>query len=602
MFFKKVGAFLTSLRIWSVNLLTLILLIYVIGGLVVLLREMPAAVDPEGKVLILNPEGVVMDQEALPSELSFPLGVPDQKQIQSRDLIKLIRAAAADERLAGVLIDFGKTGFAGASTALNIADELAALRESGRPVIAYSESLSTSSYLMAAQADEIYVHPSGAVSISGIGGYRNYIRELTEKLKITIHNYSQGDFKSAVEGVTRNDMSEADRLQLRELYAPIWTAIKARMAKGRDLDPGLFQEIADNYPVLLTDQAAYDNLAFALERGIINGTWSFPRFRAYMIDRFGRAEDDERETYPHISADAYFAQLESEDSEAEDAVAVVFVEGVIQMGEIGPGVAGSDDIARLIRKAHEDEKTRAIVLRVNSPGGAIIASDIIRDELAFARSKDLPVVVSMGDVAASGGVWVSTPADSIYAEPTTITGSIGVAIAFPTLENVFDYAGIHFDGVTTSEFAGWGINQGVDARLDAIFARWASSAYRRFIDLVAASRGKDHDYVRSIAGGRVWIGGKARELGLVDELGTMEDAIASAAGRAGLVDYRVNYVVKEPSPALVLLRRFMAGMTGDLEAPLGAFAQRVSRLLAIVKDISQPKATVMCTRCMVEMH
>ena len=190
-FFAKLGAILTTIRIWTVNLFSLFLLVYLVGGAVYLLSKRPATVDPAGKVLILNPEGIVQDQAVFPAEFDFPFTMPSQEQIQSRDLIRLIRAAAADENLAGVLLDFSKTDFSGVSTALNIAGELAALRKAGKPVIAYSEVLDTSAYLIAAQADEIYVHPSGAVAISGIGGYRDYTKELTEKLKITIHNYSK---------------------------------------------------------------------------------------------------------------------------------------------------------------------------------------------------------------------------------------------------------------------------------------------------------------------------------------------------------------------------------------------------------------------------
>jgi protease-4 len=597
----KVSGFLTSLRVWTVNLFTLGLLLYIIVVVGLVLRQMPEKVDPQGRVLILSPEGLILDQRAFPAEFNFPFGMQVEKQVQSRDLVKIIRAAAVDERLAAILIDFSKASFSGPSTALNIASELAALRGSGKPVIAFSERLTSSSYMMAAQADEIYVHPSGSVSISGIGGYRDYTRELTDKLKINIHNYSQGDYKSAVEGFTRTDMSDSDRLQREELYQPIWAALKARMASGRGLDAQFFQDMADNHAVVLFDEAAYDNLALVQQKGLIDGTMGFPDLRAYMIEKFGRDEDAERETYPHIGADAYFAQLEPEDTELEDAVAVVFAEGTIQEGKLGPGVAGADDIARLIRQAHEDESTRALVLRVNSPGGGVIASDIIRDELVAARSKDLPVFVSMGDVAASGGVWISTPADTIYAEPTTITGSIGVAILFPTLEKVYDYLGINSDGVTTSEFAGWDLNRGVDERLDAIFARWASSSYRHFVDTVAADRGREPDYIRSIAGGRIWIADKALELGLIDELGDLDDAIAAAAAQAQLEDYRVNYVVKEMPAGLALLQRFTASMPIGVSAVSPVFADRVARLLELAEGISQPRATVMCTDCQVEL-
>jgi protease-4 len=602
-FFTGLGNVLTTTRVWMVNLFTLFMLVYLVGGAIYVLSKRPGKVDPAGKVLILDPKGIVQDQEVFPSELGFPFNLSSQQQIQARDLVRLIRAAAADEELAGVLLDFSKTDFAGPSTALHIAGELAALRRAGKPVIAYSEVLDTSAYLMAAQADEIYVHPSGALAINGIGGYRDYTRELTDKLKITIHNYSQGDYKSAVDGLTRTDMSDADRLQREEMYGPIWTALKQGMAGARGLDPQQFQDMADDYSVPMINEAAYDGLAHAQAQGMISGTRTFPELRALMIERFGKSEDEEdsRETYPHFGWSTYFSQLEPEEHDAEGAVAVVFVEGGIQQGKMGPGVAGSADIAPLIRKAHEDDTTRAIVLRVNSPGGSVIASDIIRDELVAAKAKGIPVVVSMGDVAASGGVWVSTPADTIFAEPTTITGSIGVAIAFPTLENVFDYAGVNFDGVTTSEHAGWGMNLGMNEKLDAIFARWASSAYQRFIDQVAESRGKDPQYIRTIAGGRVWLAPKALELGLIDELGTLEDAISHAAGQAELDSYRVNYVVQEISPAIALLRTFSLSSAADIVRPYNVLSDRVAKLLSVMEDLGQPRATLLCSDCLVEI-
>ncbi len=601
-FFSKLGSALTTLRVWTINLFTLILLVYFIGLAVVIIGKLPGKVDPDGRVLILAPEGLILDQAAYPSEMALPLFTGAGPQSQTRDIVRIIRSAAGDDRLSAVVIDFSGAAFAGPTTALTLARELAALRGSGKPVIAFSESLSTASYMLAAQADELYVHPSGAVAISGIGGYRDYLRELTENLKITIHNYSQGDYKSAVEGLTRTDMSEPDRRQREELYAPIWKSFKETMASGRGLEPELFQTMADTRPVLLINEAAYDNLAWAEETRIIDGTRSFPDFRRFMIDRYGRADDDERETYPHITHQAYLAQLEPDASESEeDAVAVVFVEGGIQKGSIEPGVAGADDVAQLIRSAHEDPSTRALVLRVNSPGGSIIASDMIRDELVMAKSKNLPVVVSMGDVAASGGVWVSTPADHIYAEPTTITGSIGVAVAFPTLENVFDYVGINFDGVTTSKYHGWNINQPVDETMDAIFARWAGSAYQRFISQVAADRGKEEKYIRSIAGGRVWIATAALDRGLIDALGTMEDAVSEAARMAGVSDYRVNYVVKEPGPGFALLQWFTGSLGLGEVREARSYARKVLEFLASLESISQPRATVMCTVCSVEL-
>ncbi len=601
--FHKIGAFLTAVRVWAINIFTLVVLIALVVMISNVLRSMPGKVDPAGKVLIVDPEGTILDQEAFSSDPGLPLlRLAEESVIQTRDLVKLIRVAAADEQLAGVLIDFSKTSFAGPTTALEIAGELAALRESGKPVIAFSEALTTGSYLMAAQADEIYLHPSGAVAITGLGGYREYTREMTDKLKITMHNYSQGDFKSAVESRTRNDMSEPDRLQRKEFYGPIWEAMKAAMARARGLEPEIFQAMANAHPLTLFQEASYSSLEDAEAQGIIDGRKSYPDFRAYMIERFGKDEDEEeKETYPHIGWQAYAAQIPPEEEAAEDAVAVVFVQGAISPGPQGPGVAGSHDIAALLRKAHEGKDTRALVMRVNSPGGSIIASDMIRDEIVAARAKGLPVLVSMGDVAASGGVWVSTPADAIYAEPTTITGSIGVAVAFPTFENSFEHIGVNFDGVTTSDNAGWSPVLPVNETLDSYFARWAGTAYERFLSTVATDRDKELEYIRSIAGGRVWVGSRALDLGLVDAMGNMEQTIAAAANRAGLADYRVDYVVKEPPPYLALLRAFRQGASLDISSSYRAFGAQVARLIGLLEGINKPTATVMCTECMVEL-
>ncbi|MEM1111849.1 MAG: signal peptide peptidase SppA [Pseudomonadota bacterium] len=600
--FGKLGSFLTTLRVWTVNIFTLIVLVYVVGVVFVILRQMPEPEDPTGKVLILAPKGQIVDQEAYADDFGFPFTLPSQDQIQTRDLVRLIRAAAADERLAGFVIDFSGAGFSGPTTALEIADELRALKDSGKPVITFAESLGTGAYMMASQGDEIWLHPSGGLTLTGLGSYRDYTRELTDKLKITIHNYSQGDYKSAVEGFTRTGMSDADREQREALFGPIWDAMKNTMATGRELEPEVLQRHADSFGLAMLGEGGYDGLQAAITDGLIDGTKTFPEFRTYMKERFGEAEDSERDTYPHISGAAYFAQLEPEAQESEDKIAVVFVEGALQNSGIAPGVAGSKDITRLIREAHEDESNKAIVLRVNSPGGSILASDTIRDELSEAQRKSIPVVVSMGDIATSGGVWVSMSADAIWAEPTTITGSIGVAVVFPTIENVMDYIGVNADGVTTSRYAGWSVNRPVDEQMDALFAKWAGSAYERFIAGVALGRDKEPEYVRSIAGGRVWIGSTAQELGLVDNMGDLEAAIADAAERAALTDFDVNYVVKQPSRAFLLLRQFTSSVLGSVEVPALDFAARMELLTREFERLSQPRATVICTFCMVEMH
>jgi protease-4 len=281
---------------------------------------------------------------------------------------------------------------------------------------------------------------------------------------------------------------------------------------------------------------------------------------------------------------------------------VIFVEGVIQQGDSGPGVAGAADIGRLMREAYEDEDTRAIVLRVNSPGGGLLASELIRDEVLAARSRSLPVVASMGDVAASGGMFVSAPADRIYARPTTITGSIGVAIVLPTFENSLDHLGIQTDGVANSAFAGWGLNRPVDERLDAIFERLGSSSYQRFLGVVAEGRQREEDYIRSIAGGRVWTGSRALEIGLVDELGGLEDAVAAAAKLAGIEEYRTDYRVIEPPFSVVMARRFLQDTAVGALPHIGSVGRRVALVFEELESLSRPRAELVCARCMVEFR
>ena len=556
--FSWLGRFLEKARTVMLNLGTAFVLIIItfaiIGGLS---SSGPDVTEKDGRVLFIDPIGTVVDQEVFNSDFMFNFGTNSSTdQIQTRDLIALIRAAAEDEEIPAVFIDFSSTGFAGPTTALNIAKELKALRESGKRVIAFNDRLSTSSYLMASQASEVWVHPVGSISVRGLGGMRPYQKELYENLKINFHNYSQGDFKSAVEGNTRTDMSENDRLQREALLNPIWDEMKLLMAEGRGIESGDIQSFADDY-VGFFGEAAIGNIAYAKANNIIDGTKSFPEFRQYMIEEFGLDEEAKTETYKTISYNEYADQMEDDFSESENEIAIITAEGTIMEGEIAQGVAGSSGVVKQIRSAHENENTKAIVFRVNSPGGSIIASEMMRDELFAAKKKGINVVVSMGDYAASGGVYIATPADYIFAEPTTITGSIGVAIALPTLENAMDYIGVNFDGVVTSKHGGWDPTQAIDEDLDKIFAGWGADAYDRFVNFVADSRSQSYEDIKAIAGGRVWIATSAKEIGLVDEIGGIDDAIAYAVNLTELEDYQVEYYGQELSPEELILRELL---------------------------------------------
>ena len=602
--FSWIGRFLQKVRTILLDFGTALVVIFLAMAIIgALTSSEPEVVDPSGRVLFINPQGLVVDQEVFNSESLLDVATDSSiEQIQTRDLIKLIRAAAQDESIPAVFIDFSSAGFAGPTTAINIAKELKALRDSGKRVIAFSDRLSTASYLMASQASEVWVHPVGSISVSGIGGMRNYNKDLLENLKITIHNYSQGDFKSATEPSWRSDMSENDRMQREALLFPIWDEMKALMAEGRGIEPSDIQSFADNY-VGFFGEAAIGNIAYAEANNLIDGTKSFPEFRQYMIEEFGEDEEAETETYKTISSAEYAKQIDDDLSESANQIAVITAEGAISEGEISQGVAGADGIVQQIRSAHEDENTKVIVFRVNSPGGSIIASEMMRDELLAAKRKGLKVVVSMGDYAASGGVYISTPADYIFAEPTTITGSIGVAIALPTFENAMDYIGVNFDGVVTSKHGGWDPTQAIDEDLDKIFAGWGAEAYDRFIAFVAESRSQSYEDIKAIAGGRVWIATSAKEIGLVDEIGGIEDAIAYAADLEGLDDYQIEYYRETLSPEEMFLKELLENFDVSLAQPSVLSAlDGVAELYETLVDIKEPKALLTCKDCLIDLN
>ncbi len=601
--FAWLGRFLDKARTIMLNLGTAIVLIFftvlIIGALT---SSGPKAVDPSGRVLFIDPQGIVVDQEVFGSDFLASLAAgPSSDQIQARDLVKIIREVADHEAIPAVFIDFSSTGFAGPTTAINIAKELKALRESGKRVIAYSDLMTTSSYLMASQASEVWVHPVGSVSVQGLGGVRPYQKELYENLKINFHNYSQGDFKSAVEGNTRTDMSENDRLQREALLNPIWSEMKSLMAKGRGVKSNDIQAFADNY-VGFFGEAAMGNIAYAEANNIIDGTKSFPEFRQYMIEEFGLDEGADTETYKTISFKEYFKQLDKDIFDSDNQIAVITAEGAIMPGDIAPGVAGANGVVKQIRSAHEDENTKAIVFRVNSPGGSIIASEMMRDELSAAKKKGINIVVSMGDYAASGGVYISTPADYIFAEPTTITGSIGVAIAIPTLEDAMDYIGINYDGVVTSKHGGWDLTQAIDDDLDKIFSAWGADAYDRFVNFVADSRSQSYEDINKIAGGRVWIATSAKEIGLIDEIGGIENAIAYAAKMAELDDYQVEYYGQKLSPEELIIKELLENF--DISIPKSKVLSAldgIANLYETLEEIQQPKALFTCQDCMIDL-
>ena len=599
--FSWLGKFLEKTRVVLLNVATAFILIVITVAIMGGIFGGDAEIDKEGKVVFLDPAVVITDEEAFADSL---FANTDINQMTFRDFEDLVNELANDEEIAAIVIDFSSTGFAGVTTLLNVAGLMEKLQASDIELIAYSDYFDTSTYLLASYADEIWGHSSGSFGLRGLGGYRTYINELlTKNLKFTIHDFSEGTFKSAAETFTRSNMSDFSRKQSEELLNPLWNALKALIAEQREMNIEDVQDFADNHPTGFLGEANYINLNAATEIGFIDGVKSYPEFRAHMIEKFGLDENSERETYPNISYQEYMDTYEIEKDSADNKVAVVTVEGTITRGEIQPGVAGADGLARLLRSAHEDEDVKALVVRVNSGGGGVMASEIIRDEIQRAKSKGINVVVSMGDVAASGGVWIATPAEYIFAEPTTITGSIGVAIAFPTFENTMDEIGIDFDGVVTTKNAGWDLNQAMTAEIKAAIQDDTAKVYNRFVSLVAESREESEDYIRTIAEGRVWIGTKALEINLVDEIGNFDDAVAKAAELAGLEEYEVDYFKETLDPEIEVLLELTESFDIKLidQQTLNSF-KSMTEILNEVLQVSKPTTLIACQTCEVTLQ
>ncbi|MBP79221.1 MAG: signal peptide peptidase SppA [Deltaproteobacteria bacterium] len=601
--FAWLDLFLRKARALILNIGTAFFLIFFVVVFLSGLTSFESEIDPSGRVLVLNPQGTVVDQEVFGANfLANISGNGSTNQIQARDLIELIRAVSEDDEIPAVLIDFSGTGFAGPTTAINISRELKALRESGKEIVAFNDRLTTNSYLMASQATEVWLHPVGSISVGGLGGMRPYQKELFENLKINYHNYSDGDFKSAVESNTRADMSENDRLQREAYLFPIWEEMKAIMSEGRGIASEEVQLFADNF-IGIFDDSSVTNTAYAISKNIIDGTKSFPEFRRYMIEKFGKDDEVGITTFNSISYQEYALRFDADEKSSNDEIAVITVEGAIMEGNISQGVAGADGIVNQISSAHQNEGTKAIVLRVNSGGGSVIASEMMRDELIEAKRKGIDVVVSMGDVAASGGVYISTAADYIFAEATSITGSIGVAIALPTFENVAEYVGVNFDGVVTSRYGGWDLTQSIDEDLDEIIKSSVAGVYDRFLQFVAESRSQSYEDIRAIAGGRVWIGTAAKELGLVDEIGGINQAITHAAKLSELAEYEVVYYGQEISFEEKLVSELLKNAGVSIQIPeVFSAVDGMLKFYESLIEISNPEVLLTCGGCVVQLN
>lgn len=546
---------------------------------------------PGTAALVLAPEGVLVDQlsgDPFERALARAQGL-GFSETRLKDLIDAVRAATEDDRIKAIVLQLDGLGGGGLSKLEELAEELDRFSASGKSIIAAGSAYGRDQYYLAAHADEVLMHPMGLVLVEGYGTYIPYYKTVLDKLYVDYNVWTVGEYKSFVEPYTRDDMSPADREARGEYLSALWDFYQQDIAATRNLDAGGLQRYADSFVELLRD-AQGDTAQLALDYGLVDEVLTFDQMRERIREVVG-AQDDGQDSYPSIGHRDYLKAIRATDfgSISGNKVAVVVASGTILDGQQPPGSIGGDSMARQIRSVREDETNRALVLRVDSPGGSAFASEVIRRELELFRETERPIVVSMGSVAASGGYWISMDADEIWASPATLTGSIGVGATFPTFQRTLAEIGVNVDGVGTTALSGqMDPLQGIGEDMSEYIGLSIRHTYDEFVSKVAQGREMDVATVERSAQGRVWIGSEAEQRGLVDRLGSLDDAIHSAAELAGLAEgsYAIDYV----EPQLGLAERLALELVQAAAPVLSTigFEPRmpaaIQRLLAVASE------------------
>jgi protease IV len=543
---------ISAMRRFVGNLLFLLLVVFLIA---LVFFESGNEV-PEGAALILSPEGNIVEQKTETMLSSDIFGGAAQEETLLKDIIDVIDYAEDDERIELMVLDLRKMGGAGISKLQAIGAALDRFSGSGKQIFAYGDYFNQYQYYLAAHADRLYLSPMGAILLNGFGLYRMYYKAALDKLQIKFHVFKVGTYKSALEPVTRDSMSEYAKEANLAWLTVLWEAYKSDVAQHRRFNPQSLDDYINNISSYLA-QAGGDAAVMALNLGLVDELKTRDEIRQELIEQVG--EDPDEPTFKQIAFDEYFKHIQPrlmKRHAANGKVGVIVASGIIMDGEQPAGRIGGDSMADLLVRAREDDKVKAVVVRIDSGGGSATASEIISREIELTRQAGKPVYVSMGSVAASGGYWIAAPADKIWATPTTITGSIGIFGAFPTFEKSLQSLGITSDGVGTTKLSdAFDPSRPLNDMVSQAMQQIIDQGYRRFIQRVAEGRNMSPEAVEKIAEGRVWAGTTAKELGLVDEIGSLQDAIHAVAERVGLKDYEVTYIIQPLTTRERLIRR-----------------------------------------------
>jgi protease-4 len=592
---------------------TIFNLIFLTIVIVILVAMFTGGAKPlaDKTTLVLELKGELVEQHSATVRETLMSGIgagEARRTIQLRDMLNVLDNAAKDSNITTVLLMLDEFDVSGMANLHEMGAALDRVRAAGKRVVAWGGSFDQKNYLIATHASEIYVHPMGMVMLEGFGRHRNYYRDALDKLGVTVNLIKVGTFKSFAEPYIGNGPSPAAAEADAFLYNALWANYTAEVEKFRKLPAGTIDRGIAALPETMT--AANGNAAqVALNAKLVDGIKTRDEVRE-LLGKYG-ARDVENKTFRQVSFNDYLARHPQK--MFGDAVGVIVAEGSISDGTSGPGSIGGLSTANLIRRARNDDQVKAVVLRVDSPGGSAYGSELIRRELELTRAAGKPVVVSMGGVAASGGYWISMASDEVIADPATVTGSIGVFAILPTAEKVADKLGIHTVGTTTTWLAdAYNPLRPLDPRFGQLIQSSINHIYSDFTTKAAAARKMPVAAVDAVAQGRVWTGAQAKERGLVDRLGSYNDALASAAARAKLgKDFRVAYVERQGNPFERLLQSFGVSteMAVNIQVKLGVLdglptgaATAVAKDMAFLSDMAdRKKPFAAVTHCMCEL-
>lgn len=571
--------------------LNFVFVLLFIGFIAVLFSDKEQVEVNEKTALVLNLKGDLVEEkqwvDPVEKAINESTGSEDERpEILVRDLVKVINEAAKDDRVKVMVLALSDLGSGSLDKLQQVGGALEAFKAAGKKVFATGAYYSQNQYFLASYADSINLNPMGAVILEGYGSYPMYYKAALEKLQISTHVFKVGTYKSAVEPFTRNDMSpeakEANGVWLTEL----WQNYKEQVAARRGFAVDNFDEsFARLYERI--NAANGDMTQYALDAKLVDTIKTREEFRQDIIALVG--EDEDNHTFTQISYEDYQSLVVPPFpvvNPLTDKVALVVARGAIVDGNVKAGMIGGESTAKLLRTARYDDKVKAVVLRIDSGGGSAFASEQIAQEIRLLKAAGKPVIASMGAVAASGGYWIAAPADQIFAAPTTITGSIGIFAMFHTAENAMSTLGLNVDGVGTTELAGFSsglpLFKGLPADAERLLQRSIENGYDEFITHVSTTRNIDKAQVDKIAQGRVWTGQTALKLGLVDKLGTLDDAIAAAAATASLKHFDVQLIEQEMSEQ----EKLMAQLFGSAKT-LGLLPQQSTTVTPVQKLMRQ---------------